>query len=99
MNRLTVKLRQFLGSQIKFISINYKQLSVMGCVACRRFIRNVCTIISGNHFLNLSSAIEIYISAAIHNLGLSVFVVIDGANFTSCEIDGSPSDVLTKSIL
>jgi len=60
---------------------------------------NVCNSISTNHFINLSSAIEIYIPAAIHNLGLSEFVVIVGSSFTSHEIDGNHLDVLMKSIL
>jgi hypothetical protein len=99
MNRLTVKLRQFLESHTEFISTKLNQLSVLGCVACRRFIWKGCTSISGNHFLNPSSEIEVYIPAEIHNLGLSVFVVIDGGSFTSLEIDGKHPDVLMRSVL
>ena len=99
MNRQTVKMRQFLGSQTQFISNKFIQLSVMCCVACRRFIRKVCTNISGNQFLNLSSEFEVYIPATIHNLGLSDFVAIDGGSFTCHEIDRNHLDVLMRSIL
>jgi hypothetical protein len=71
----------------------------MCCVACRRFIWKVCTSISGNHFLNLSSEIEVYILAAIYNLGLSVFVVIEGGSFTCHEIDVKHPDVLMRSVV
>jgi len=53
MNQLTIKLQHFLVFQTMFTCNDYKEMSVMCYVGCRRFIQKFYTSINGNHFLNL----------------------------------------------